>query len=78
VPVIAGARVPSNVLLWLWQEYEEGGANTVSGVFHNELQVFVDRDGSAVELDGRVTHYHVVVTPNGDIVRLFGGDEDEN
>lgn len=78
IPVVAGCRVPTNILLWLWQEYEGGGANTLSGLFHDELQVFVDRDGSAVELEGRVTHYHVVVTPHGDIVRMYGNDEDDD
>lgn len=63
VDVVPGADPPENVLLVLLQELDEGSYNLFIGIWDKEIGVFLNTEGHAVETMGKVTKYHILVSP---------------
>lgn len=65
IDVVPGAKPPTEVLLVLLQELGENGYNLCIGIYDEDLNVFLDHNGSAVEVMGKVTKYHLLIAPSG-------------
>lgn len=58
---------PADVLLLLlgYENEEAGTTLAVTGFYSSKLEQFLDVHHTALEQDNTVTHYHVIVMPNG-------------
>lgn len=70
----SGDEVISNCeLVALVQEETKQGETTHSPVicdYNEELKIFVAANCRAVEVEGIVTHYHVLHYPSGELIRM--------
>lgn len=75
VDVVPGAEPPSGCLLVLLQELEDNTYNVFIGIWDTELKVFLNTEGSAVETMGKVTKYHILLSPAHNRFMVYYDDE---